>query len=794
MRFLPFGYRFDWPEFLLGIAFALVIHWLLTRSKTFLQSIKAGIIHWGNPFQGQSRNVEKSSYQRQLVAYMQSLHLAAPLFQFNKIILRPHLLIPPAQTNPVGDLDASESRLQVLPAIPDWNPLTAIFSAPSFPIEKLIGRKINVLITGEPGSGRTSALAYLTFHLFSPEYVPADPSKIIVPVYVHSNHFTFPGANKKAALDTLLTAIKSSVPFSSFRKTRAYIRDQIVSSQILLLLDGIDELSQQERANMIEWLRCFRQEHPGIQIIASGSFNDHDLFKENELVPVPLAPWNPHQAQRFLQQWGVAWQEYARAHNLRRLADINPALINAWIVESVQGRTAFETTLFLWSAYAGDFSGIEVTDSIATYIARMLSPSERETAEQYGYLWLMHLLKQDPPSNLASATSANGLIDAGLIRPRSTNRYSFYQPSLGAYLAARYLISTGTTIDLVDRHNPNLATTWRYVAAHDDQIDLINEHLAIEDPILQRGVLSCGRWLFSAPSTTSWRPVILKNLAQLVAESKHPFGLRLRALNAIVHSGDGSVARLFQHMLARNSVPDRILASLGLGSLHDPSAVPELVQTLRKDQNQLVRISCMLALGAIGSERAIETLAHLLLQGSESVQAAAARALAVDSDEGYQVLKDAIEHNNPAVRRAAVYGLEQVHTDWVEEILRKHKLDDDEWIVRNAALEISERREKLTLDFAPLASNIADLPWLLTFAADKGLGVAPGRGASEVLRQALSTGSSEYHAAALQTLAWHAHADYELEINQALSSSDEFIRDTAFETLWAYCFHDIKLG
>jgi len=202
----------------------------------------------------------------------------------------------------------------------------------------------------------------------------------------------------------------------------------------------------------------------------------------------------------------------------------------------------------------------------------------------------------------------------------------------------------------------------------------------------------------------------------------------------------------------------------------------------------------MLALGAIGNEHAIETLAHLLLQGSESVQAAAARALAVNSDQGYQVLKEAIEHNNPAVRRAAVYGLEQVHSDWVEQILMKHKLDDDEWLVRNAALEISERREKPVLNFTPLAANIADLPWLLTFAADKGLGVAPGRGAREVLRQALSTGSTEFHAAALQTLAWHADAEYELEINQALSSPDEFIRDTAFETLWAFCLHDIHLN
>jgi hypothetical protein len=53
---------------------------------------------------------------------------------------------------------------------------------------------------------------------------------------------------------------------------------------------------------------------------------------------------------------------------------VDPLLLNSWLLSDNQGLTPFELTLKVWGAYAGDSLGPRVLDAIATHVRR-LAPS-----------------------------------------------------------------------------------------------------------------------------------------------------------------------------------------------------------------------------------------------------------------------------------------------------------------------------------------------------------------------------------------------------------------------------------
>jgi HEAT repeat protein len=304
------------------------------------------------------------------------------------------------------------------------------------------------------------------------------------------------------------------------------------------------------------------------------------------------------------------------------------------------------------------------------------------------------------------------------------------------------------------------------------------------DNALETGLLSAARFLTEAMPKAAWRAQALRALATIVQAEDRPYGLRLRATHALVAAREATVAILFRRMLESESVGSRILAALALGGMADEEAIKPLLVRAQSDHELLVRHATCLALGAIGTDSALEGLGHLLLGSEESVRLAAAEALATHPDEGFGMLRDASEVDNLLTRRAAVFGLSRVPEAWALEILEKMQVDDQQWVVRGAAAEALERRRNPPWKLRPPARDGSELPWLVTFAARQGLGVAPGRGSFEMLRRSLSQGSAEEQAAALEALGWLGGAEFGIELTRALRAPDPHLRDMAFEALW----------
>jgi HEAT repeat protein len=116
-----------------------------------------------------------------------------------------------------------------------------------------------------------------------------------------------------------------------------------------------------------------------------------------------------------------------------------------------------------------------------------------------------------------------------------------------------------------------------------------------------------------------------------------------------------------------------------------------------------------------------------------------------------------------------------------ERVLEKARRDDDQWVVKNAADQALESRHHTQLRLQPPAPQPEALDWLIEFAAKIGLGIAPGKGALEMLRRVLNEGSPQHKVAALEAIGWFGLSELKVEVINALRDEHDQVRQAAYE-------------
>jgi HEAT repeat protein len=788
-----FGWEFDWPEFLIGFALGAFVAWVMTRFSSFFLSL--GRQAWSK-FRETAEGFTAGAgdrYRSDVLARAQALHLARAIFALEEILFPPRLLAPPPSTDPLSREPPLEEIHGVLPNIPGLSYFAGLYRSSTLPLIAAVESGANLLITGDPGSGRTAALAYLA--IASAKKDPnAGAIAELIPVLVHALDIRLePRASAdplvpllQAAQRTASTVIESRVP--------AYLRVQFRQRHALLLLDGLDELTPDELPPFADWLIRLQQAYPGNRIIAAGPASGHDGLVRAGLSPMAIAPWGRHEQRAFLTLWCESWSQFiAPALPRKSIEDIDPALIVGWLAGSARTLSPLELTLRVWAAYTGDVRGPGPADSLESYVSRFLSPDERPAAEAIASTWLSQHLGAVPERSLPKGIPISDLVEAGILVRRPENRLSFFHPLVGAYLAAKAMAS-GSLPEYVSRFGWEPAdAAVQFYAAWGDVTSLVQSRLQVTGDPLERNVLSCAPLLRGSPPKAAWRGQLLRAIAVIAQDSKRPYGLRLRCSQALAVAAEPSVSILFRRMLTSEAPGSRILAGMGLGAVRDEVSIDKLIAAANNDPDLEARQAACLGLAVLGSETALEALGKILLTGEEAPRLAAAEALACDPDEGANMLREAVTVDNLLTRRAAVFGLGRVPQPWVAELLDKVVIEDKEWVVRGAAAEAAERRRTPPWKVHRPVGDVAQLPWLVAFAAREGTGVTSGRPALEMLRKALTSGELPEKIAALQALAWSDTAELSLEVYQALASTDAKLRDAAFETLWRQAAAGLEL-
>ena len=809
--------NFDGISFWLGFIAAALFMWLLGRLRPALKRIQQNL-----KIQAQASRQERSLSDEirlgnDTLRMCQQWHLAAPLFSLDEIIIPPRLLAPPPLPMAYEPLPSEDITDWSIPFTPDWPEIASFYKAPSLsPLDALQGGA-NLAIVAEPGGGKTVALAYL-----AGQVIRQNPrvGKLTnhVPIVAHAGDLALPAEDQDDLLAPLLTAISgytSSLPASRVTKT---IETALEQKRGLVMIDGLDELSPSHLEEVCAYLGGILKKYPGNQAVVTASPHNLDRLPALGFMTLPVLNWSSEQRGEFILRWSKMWSRFIVSASKEAL---EPMLLVGWLVNNTARYTPLELTLKVWAAFAGDSLGPQPIDALEAYLRRMtydqpeknrlafeqmasqmmlamLPFAERRLAENWlsGSDVLVQEVEALPENADLGDKAAHrdivrargalpSLMESGLVINRAADRVSITHPVIAGYLASCALLPLGGGDQLVDQPDwPGKLTTLHYLATQDYQSNWIHKLVQDEstDPLL-KGLLSVSRWLRDAPEQSSWCSMIMRRLAGELAKENFTLGLKTRLLTALVLSGNQGVFVLMRQLLSSPQTLLRQLAILACGMLHDTKSVPE-INKLIEDLSPGVSRAVLLALIAIGEKSGMETVAYALLHGDESLRRAAAEALANHPEEGYPTLEEGGNLDEPAVRRAVAFGLGRIQQPWAISMLEKMRSEDTQWVVQDAATQVLEKINSSHPRTPQPLPKLPQTPWLISFAAERGMGVAPGKPAYDLLYQALQDGDEDQQLAALYYLSHKGNESTLMPLYHTYFSSSGDVREAAFEALW----------
>ncbi|GAB4403032.1 MAG: hypothetical protein OHK003_30730 [Anaerolineales bacterium] len=825
-------------SFIAGFASATVIWFLLGRARPLIEEIRQSLKEQREQAKTRKASSVEENHRRITLRRAQGMHLAAQLFALDEIIQEPSVLTPPAPVEPGGATRFEDVVTQTLPYMPAWPEIASIYRPHTLTLPQALAGDTNIAIIGQPGTGKTVALAHLA-SLAANRSEKLGALQDFVPFHFHVADLNLPVQDPKNVLGIIIDAAAENAPLFDAGKIPAFVQSVFKSGQALLLVDGYDEITPDEQTLVAEFFKHLLKAHPKTRIVTTGAPEYLDGLIPLGFVPLALCTWTEETNQKFVEQWSELWSRTVMMEAWAQTGpeQVDPLLINSWLSSESLNLSPFELTLKVWGAYAGDSLGPHILDTIATHIRR-LAPANTPLAAletlamqviisatpvfdpRKAREWVksFEVTEETPkgepvPSQEEEAkedakpkkgkkvekisTPNTGLLgkmsSSGLLVSYPNNRMRFAHPVLAGYLAGHALTNYSAEESLLNQPDwSGKYLTMRFIAAHGDASRLVQALLEFSRLPMHRPLFAAARWLRDAPRNAPWRGKMFGTLAAILQTEGIPLSLRGQAMAAFVYSNDPSAAKLFRQFAATSSFELVHLAILGAGAVRDTKSLKILESALNAPSLAVKRAACM-ALAAINTNESLEIAAQALLNGEEDVRRAAGEALANDPNEGHAMLRDGITINDILLRRAVIYGLGRVRDKWATDLLKKVQIEDEQWVVRNAATEVLEMRAHSEA-FAPIKPKAPhETPWLVEFAAKKGVGISPGLPATDILLMALKDEDPDVRLAALQFLKYTPQDVVLKQIYEAMYKDDPELREAAFHVLWELGTAGVKL-
>jgi HEAT repeat protein len=645
--------------------------------------------------------------------------------------------------------------------------------------------------------------------------------------------------------EPLVRAVQRQLGRVAASTTPQNLYKRLNNGQALLLIDGYDELAPQEQTEQLEWLKAFISAYRQNFFIITGSPEQHGvLTQEIGLTPIYLRPWSDIDREQMVDNWAAAWSRTGGRRSSVQAPDketVQLAKTNARLL------TPFDLTLRTWSQFSGNSEQSPFGDWISTFIKRYLPTDQsEEDVSKYliiaaalqldeGYITrarLSTLLEETLPTTETEASEVKAITEepstpaepeipdllaelteepsvkteaksqdkkaekkvnptdkfvttlykTGLLVRYKGGRYRFRHPYIAAYLASQNLQDADETV-LSEKIN---LPTWRqaitYSAAHTDLTSFVNNRMSSPTDIIQSNIMEIAHWLKYAPQDVSWRIPYIKNLGKVfTAPNQYPL-LRERAAAALLTTEDPNVAAIFQQATQSIVAQIRQLACLGIGVLGEPEGASSIIPLL-KDGGSDVQLAAALALGAIRTEEALTALVDALTDGSESLRQAVAETLADIPLEGYPTLYDAIQDEEMIVRRAAVFGIKRLKSDWAVVAIYRAFLEVSQWYVRSAAQMAFQEMRYGTGNGPHGYPPPEAITWLNEWASKRQENIPPGEDAGLILVKALQEGEDTVRALAARNVGQLGEVQMAKVLYNTLRDKKSDVRDAAYRSL-----------
>jgi hypothetical protein len=829
----------DSTSFIIGFIAASIFWWLVKWARPLWREMLTGMKEQREVAKARKSSTVEENHRRITLRLAQGMHLAAPLFALDEILQEPLLIAPPQVVEPGVPQKFEDIVSQTIPYLPAWPEIAAAYHSQTITLSQALSGNANFVVIGQPGVGKTVSLAHLA-SLAANRSEKLEALKNIVPFFYHVASLNLPITDPKNVLVPIIEAASEHASMLDLRRLPNFIQNAFKSGEALLLIDGFDELTPDNQQVFTDYFKIILKTYPATRIVTTGAPEYLDGLIALGFAPLALMTWSARDSEKFIEQWGKLWSytvaKEAWTHDVPEPVD--PILLNVWLSADNATLSPFELTLKTWGAYAGDSLGPHVLEAIATHIRR-IAPANTPLAA-LETLAMQAIINAQPvfdprvargwvksfevaeetldgeTTEQATEEAADGIktkkgkkieknvttptlglldrmISSGLLIVYPDNKMRFAHPVIAGYLAGRALMNYNveeTILNQPDWSGKYLA--MRYFAAHGDASKLVQALLEFSRMPMHRPLFSAARWLRDAPKNAPWRGKLYGTLAAVLQTEGIPLNLRGQAMAAFVVSNDPSAMTLFRQLATTLSFELVHLSVLGSGAMCDPKSVQVLERALQAP-SQSVRCAACMALVAIGSNDALEIVAHTLLNGEEDIRRAAAESLANDPFEGYAMLRDGITINDIILRRAVAYGLGRVKEPWAVEMLQKVQIEDDQWVVRNAAAEVLDSKTGAGSRAPRKLKAPSESPWLIEFAGKQGMGISPGVPATDILLLALKSEDADTRLAALPYLKFTPTEGVIAQLYAAMYKDDLELREAAYNILWELGTSGVKL-
>jgi HEAT repeat protein len=845
---------FDIQNFGIGVLAGWASAYGVYRYRHIVKGIVASAQNQAATARNAATRSADSRLMSDLLRRCENSHLAGPFVKLTDVLVEPRFLAASTLAMPPDD-DLLEDVFHVVPRIHDLPYLHAPFNIPSLTIGDLAEGSHALALLGRPGSGRTTALHAIALYSLNRVrfQVPTDtvnamieeeeaklPEKErakrvqerlkiemqareklaeergitfesrdetakqtvplfnrLMPLYISFEFFDF-GAFNRAEVDPaepLVRAVQASVDRVTAMTMPGNVYERLNAGQVLLLLDGYDELPEAQQGAALEWLRAFLEQYHNNFIIVTGPVRGYGALTRLGLSAVYMRPWQDYDVKQAVNRWAAALprMKNKKMSGARKASDEACGLA----LQDIRALTPYDLTLKIWATLTADDAAPELQEWYRGYAPRLISDKQqtpelpsvlielaqlqlREGAIRRSRMVELGIAAIAPPADQplpdalrsemeptgkrAAKTAQDtvkklanpqakllaGLQKSGLIFRCGADAYRFRHVQVAAYIASLGIDKLDVETLRVLSRTPGGQSMIGFAGMHSSIDSIVQAHLQSPADMLTTALVDAACWLRYAPTNTSWRGSVLKQLANImVAPNQYPL-VRERAAAALVSSGDRSILFILRRAARNQSAAIRRLACLAMGAIGDPESIPDL-RSLVQDSQSEVQLAAAMSLGAIATEAALEAMVVAFTQDAEPVRKAIAEAFAALPEEGHPILYDANRAEDLILRRVSIAGIRRIRAGWALAAIYRTFLQDSEWYVKSAAeaafSELESENARKLVSY-PRAEQVQ---WLNDWLIKRGETMPEGEGMA-VLRAALKDSDPQIRSLAAETL------------------------------------------
>jgi HEAT repeat protein/pimeloyl-ACP methyl ester carboxylesterase len=512
-----------------------------------------------------------------------------------------------------------------------------------------------------------------------------------------------------------------------------FLKEQLLNSKCLLLLDALDEVSPEKRHKLLGKLNGFAQDYPTCPIVGTSRIVGYggklvDGAKDMEIVPFIRKQINQYietwfiNTQKHLKDQSISAEELIQA--LRDRPQIsglaqNPLLLSLICSLYQQDKLtlparrcqiyekAVEYMLGEWrqtrqtAATCGKEAKIRLLEALAYHFTY-----EGQEVFKYEDLfdWIEEYLENGKAprdfrdfktEELIAELSENDGILRKLYLDREDKQYLFLHRTFQEYLTASYLSrmikkDSSEGIALVKKY------LWKYdwhetlsllAGVLREPMPLIETIAAEKDDIFHTQLLLAGRCIAECKQTNALIPLSSKIIEKILTFwRKYPDAEFIRSVVVAIGQNNSHICQRLQESLCDSDEDVRYRAIGALGKIGNDQALVALITALKNDLHEYVRRGAAQALGQIGNEQALDPLITALKNDPHAyVRRGAAQALGqIGNEQALDPLINAL-NNDPHeyVRRGAIQALGQTgNPQAVEDLTNALNNDPNEYVRR----------------------------------------------------------------------------------------------------------------